>query len=394
MSVRHHVLICGAGIGGLTAALHLARAGKDVTILERAAALEDVGAGLQLAPNAARILVDLGLGDAIEACAVQPGSLKVMSGVSGAEILDVPIGPMLAQRHGAPYWVIHRGDLQAVLVAAVARERSIRLMLDSGAEDVVADPGGVRAAVRSGGRVATISGDVLVGADGLWSTVRTRAVDAHVAAHRRQTAWRALVPAEAVEPAFRTATTHLWLAPDLHLVHYPVRAGRMVNVVAIVSDSWRSAGWATEGSRAELLARFAGFPDRARRLLAAPDHWLKWALFDRPPMKVWGEGRVTLMGDAAHPMVPYLAQGAAMAIEDACVLADCLSEQGDPAAALRRYEGLRQPRTARVQREARETGRRYHFNGPMAMARDVALRLIGAERFATRYDWLYGWRHV
>jgi salicylate hydroxylase len=386
-----NVLVCGAGIGGLTAALALARTGQRVTVLERAAALEEVGAGLQVSPNAARVLVDLGLGDALEACAVRPQALKVMSGVSGAELMDVPLGPMVSARHGAPYWVVHRGDLQGILARAVRATASIRLCLDTPVEDVAVEPGRVRVSCRSQGRLTTIEGDVLVGADGIWSTVRTRLVDSHASAHRRQTAWRALVPVEAVDPPFRAPATWLWLSPDAHLVHYPVQAGRMVNVVAIVSDRWRSAAWSTQGSREDLLARFAGFPEAGRRLIEAPANWMKWALFDRPPAKSWGEGRVTLLGDAAHPMVPFLAQGAAMAIEDARVLADCLAEGVDPAAALRRYEGLRRPRTAKVQKEARETGNRFHLSGPLAMARDVTLRLMGADRFVSRFDWIYGW---
>jgi salicylate hydroxylase len=387
-----HAIICGAGIGGLTAALTLARGGCAVTVVERVARLEPVGAGLQMSPNAARILLELGLGPSLADKVVAPRGLKVMSGQTGTELMDVPLGAAVEARHGAPYWVVHRGDLQLALAEAVSREPGITLRMQAPVADVAVEPGGVRVAV-DGAAPGVIEGDILIGADGLWSTVRQRLVDAQAAAFRRHTAWRALVPSEAVPAAFREPLTFLWLAPDLHLVHYPVCGGRQINVVAIVADGWRSVEWSTEGDRDELLGHFTSFPNAARGVLEAPRHWLKWALFDRQPLTSWGEGRVTLLGDAAHPMVPFLAQGAAMAIEDAAVLARCVTDApGQPDAALRRYETIRRPRTNRVQKEARETGSRYHMTGPMAVARDMALRLIGGERFLARYDWLYGWQ--
>jgi salicylate hydroxylase len=210
---------------------------------------------------------------------------------------------------------------------------------------------------------------------------------------RNRTAWRALIAADRVLPQAREAATVLWLGPDAHLVHYPVKGGQMINLVAIVSDDRRIAGWSAAGRRADLVARFSGWHEDARALIAAPQTWLRWSLYDRPHPRPWGVGPVTLLGDAAHAMLPFLAQGGAMAIEDAAVLAGCLARHSEtPAAGLRLYEGLRRGRTARAQRHARRNGRVYHLKGPAAFARDLALAVLGGSRLLGRYDWLYDWR--
>ena len=195
-------------------------------------------------------------------------------------------------------------------------------------------------------------------------------------------------------PELRTPAVNLWLGGGAHLVHYPVRGGSLVNVVAIIRDDWREAGWSAPAERADILARYpaATWPATPRALLAAPPHWQKWALYDRAPLARWGTGAVTLLGDAAHPMLPYLAQGAAMAIEDAAVLAQRLAEARDnPAAAMRGYERQRRSRTARAQRAARRNGTIYQLGGPAASLRSLALTAVGGARLLTRYDWLYGW---
>jgi salicylate hydroxylase len=211
-----------------------------------------------------------------------------------------------------------------------------------------------------------------------------------VFAHR--TAWRATLPAAQLTEEFRTAVTGLWLGRDAHLVHYPVKAGRMVNIVAIIRDDWNAPGWSAPGKRTELAPRFAGFAAEVRALLAMPERWQKWSLFDRAPALPRRRGPVTLIGDAAHPMLPFLAQGGAMGIEDAAVLARCLREDDDIARAMRSYERTRQRRVARVQREARRNAWRYHLAGPLGFARNTVLGAMGGEKLLARYDWLYDWK--
>jgi salicylate hydroxylase len=208
------------------------------------------------------------------------------------------------------------------------------------------------------------------------------------------TAWRALVPAEALPAEFSAPAVNLWLSDDAHLVHYPVKGGSVINVVAIARDTWREPGWNAPGFGAEILTRFSArdWPARVRALLAAAAHWHKWALQDCSPLSRWGNGPATLLGDAAHPMLPYLAQGAAMAIEDAAILGECMRRTpGDPTAAMRAYETQRMPRTRRTQRAARRNGAVYHLRGPAAWMRSLALMAMG-EGLISRYDWLYSWK--
>lgn len=385
------VLIAGAGIGGLTAALALAQHGFRVVVLERNERLEETGAGIQLSPNASRVLISLGLNGALERDAVEPHAIRIMRSY-GREIAQVPLGPAIVRRFGAPYWVIHRADLQAALVGAASARPAITLRLGMQFGGFAAHSNGVTASGHGAGKETNDQGVALIGADGVWSNVRRVLGEEAPPRFAGRTAWRALVPMESAPPEFRKPLTYLWLGRDAHLVHYPVKAGRILNLVATVRDTFQEAGWSTRGERKALLDRFRHWCEPARALLALPETWLKWALFDRAPAQRWGKGPVTLLGDAAHPMLPFLAQGGAMAIEDAAVLASCLGGGAPPAAALRRYEALRFERVARVQREARRNDIIYHLSGPFALARDLLLRTMGGERLLTRYDWLYDWR--
>jgi salicylate hydroxylase len=385
------IIIAGAGIGGLTAALALARAGYRSVVLEQAPRLEGTGAGIQLSPNATRVLIALGLGDRLRSRVIAPEAIRVIDARSGRDIVRVPLGGAEA-RYGAPYWLIHRADLQALLVDAVEESIDVELRLGARVEDYALHSNGLTVAARTAAGSRDEQGIALIGADGLWSSLRARLGDRGAPKFARRTAWRAIVPAEQLTPDFRAPLTALWLGRDAHLVHYPVKGGKLVNIVAIISDKWHEPGWSAEGKRNDLLARFAAFAPDARALLALPQRWQKWALFDRAVARA-GSGPVTLLGDAAHPMLPFLAQGAALAIEDAAVLAQCLQQAGDDiAGAMRRYEGLRRRRVARAQREARRNGARYHLAGPRAFVRNIALRAMGGERLLRRYDWLYGWK--
>jgi len=390
-----HVIIAGAGIGGLSAALALTRAGYRVTVLEQAPQLQETGAGIQLSPNATRVLLALGLRERLLPHVGAPDAVRVMAGASGRQIAEIPLGAEVERRYGAPYWVIHRGDLQMALAAAAGAEPDVTLKLDSRVEDFAQHVKGVSVQGRRGRETVEERGLALIGADGLWSTVAERLHRQRPPAFAHHTAWRALLPAERVPAQFRTSAVHLWLGDDAHLVHYPVQAGNLVNIVAIMRDQWRATGWSAAGTRSEIMRHFARWSwcEQARALVDTPEHWLKWALYHRRGAFRGGSGPVTLIGDAAHPMLPFLAQGAAMAIEDAAVLADMLARYGDdPADALRAYEGARRHRTARAQRAARRQGRLYGLSGPQAALRNLTMRLLGSERLLARQHWLYSWQ--
>jgi salicylate hydroxylase len=389
------IIVAGAGIGGLTAALALAAAGFRIVVLDQAERLEPTGAGLQLSPNAARILLALGLGDRLKPAVVTPSAIRVMAARSGKEILRVPLGAAAEQRYGAPYWVIHRGDLHAAFLAAAADHPDITIELGRKVDDFAIYPNGVTVHATRRGRPPETFGIGLIGADGLWSSVRARLGDSVPPRFSERVAWRATVPADVVASEFREPIVHLWLGRDSHLVHYPVNAGRTINIVAIAKATWQQPGWSVVSTAEEVRAHFAArrWSTMPRALLAIPDRWLKWALFDRAPLIRWGRGPVTLLGDAAHPMLPFLAQGAAMAIEDAAVLTGCIGKSPtELPVAMRNYEEKRRARTADVQRGARINAALYHLSGPAARLRDIALAAIGEESFLRRYDWIYDWR--
>jgi len=389
------VIVAGAGIAGLTAALALVRFGFRVTVLEQAERLEETGAGIQLSPNASRVLIELGLGERLQEHAVVPEALRVHDAATGRAIVRMPLGPEIERRHGAPYWSIHRGDLQAALAAAVAARGDISLKLGMRVEDFETHGKGVSVAARGRSGIWHEHGSALIAADGLWSLARGRLGFRDEPRFSSRVAFRAVVPARDVASDLREPMIHLWLGRNAHLVHYPVKAGDLVNIVAITADDWQAAGWSEPAGRAEVLPRFPAerWAAPARALLALPDSWLKWALYDRPALSRWSQGAVALIGDAAHPMLPYLAQGAAMAIEDSAVLADALARRpDDAAAAFRAYCFARRARTRRVQQLAARNGTLYHLPRLAGLARNMAMRAMGGTHLLRHHDWIYAWQ--
>lgn len=390
MPEARHVTIAGAGIGGLTAALCLAKAGFTATVLERSPALEEVGAGIQLSPNASRIVIGLGLAEALAPVVFAPAGMDVRSGRSGAILAAATLGEAAAQRWGSPWWVVHRADLLAALAAAAAREPAITIETGAAVETAVAAGDGVDLTLVGGERRHV---GALVGADGIRSAVRRGLGDTAPPTFRHRSAFRATLPMEAVPAALRGDRLGLWLGPDAHLVHYPLRGGSLFNVVAIIGDPAPVEGWRAPGEASVLAGRLAGWDAAPRQLIAAVDGWQRWSLADRPVWFGRSRGAATLIGDAAHAMLPFVAQGGAMAIEDAAVLAACCAAApGDLAGAFRAYEQARKGRVARVQSLARRNGAVYHLKGPAAFARDAAIRLLGGRGLLAQQDWIYAFR--
>jgi salicylate hydroxylase len=398
VAVSRTIFVAGAGIGGLTASLALAKKGFRAVVLEKAEKLEETGAGLQLSPNASRILVELGIEPQLAGRAVTPESINIMSARAGGEICRLPLGEAATFRAGAPYWVVHRADLQAALLAQVEVTPDVELRLGCQFEDVTKHARGLTIVQRQGLTRQQDVANALIGADGIWSSVRHHLFPEVQPQFSGLIAWRGTLAATALPREYTSPRVQLWMGPNAHLVAYPISAGRQINVVAIVAGTWNRPGWTAPGESNEIKQFFASarWPATARMLASAVDEWKRWALFTVPDDVEWHEGQIALLGDAAHAMLPFAAQGAGMAIEDAAVLAKCLAEGGSDAAgvtaALRKYARQRRSRVAKIKRLAARQGRIYHMSGPMAAARDLVIRALGGKRMLSRQDWIYDWR--
>ena len=372
----------------------LSRASFKVAIYERADKLEEFGAGLQITPNATRVLARLGVLERVRQLSSKPPAVLVLRGSDNAKLTRLPLDDA-ERRWGAEYLVIHRADLQTALVEAVRAQPGIELSLGTTVAGFAANGDTISVRLQRGLTAARDEADLLIGADGLRSQVRSGLGfgPPDRADFTGLVAYRALVNAEDAEPRWARSEIVLRLGPEAHLVQYPLRRGLIINLVATIRSPSRAGGdqqWDGAADRSTLERAFAGWSKEARALIGAPVQWRAWPLYCRPPIPSFSLGRAALVGDAAHPMVPYLAQGAAQAIEDAGALGRMVAQAQDIPAALALYSRDRVERAARVQREALRQGRIYHLGGPLAFARDTTMRMLGPRRLSERYDWLYG----
>ncbi len=369
------IAIAGAGFAGLTAAIALARRGFSVRLYERADMLADIGAGIQLAPNAMSVLQRLGLADALAGETVEPRALIIRDGPSGRALTAIPLRAEARARYGAPYCVIHRADLQRILSKTAQAEPKIQLRLGAKITDVRQD--GDRVTFAACGE--TVDADLLIAADGIHSTIRTATLTLPAPASPVRHAWRTSIASSDLPTGMERDATGLWLAAGCHLVHYPVRAGRQINLVLIATSDKAAPG--------DLLRQLAA---PASSLAGMDTEWIGWPLQIIDPALPWVRGRIALIGDAAHAMLPTLAQGGAQGIEDAYVLADCLAAAPErPAAALQRYERRRKMRVIRIANAAARTATIYGLGGLAATARNAAIALLPGSMHLHRLDWLY-----
>jgi salicylate hydroxylase len=381
------VAVVGGGIGGLAAALSLLRVGFDVHVYEQAAELGEVGAGIQLSPNASRVLHELGLAEELARTGVRPLAMHQRRWDDGRTLLRTPLADAAETAFGFPYYHIHRADLLSALAGVLPAER-----LHLGHRLIGMDDRGDHVEARfAGGERAAF--DVLVGADGIHSQVRRLLFGPERLRFTGCLAYRGLVPAERLRALDLEVAAQLWMGPGRHFVHYFVGGGRLVNFVAAIDqDSWTRESWTDRGEVAHALAEFEGWHPQVRAILAAVDETYIWALFDRAPLERWSAGRVTLLGDASHAMLPFMAQGAAQAIEDGATLAACLADSdADLAAALRLYEAARRPRTSRIQALSLGNKERFHLrDGPRQRQRDAEMSSRATDFSFDAVAWIYG----
>ncbi|PUE51742.1 FAD-dependent monooxygenase [Limnohabitans sp. 2KL-51] len=384
------VVIAGGGIGGLAAAVACAQRGVPVQLLERAAQLSEVGAGIQIGPNVTRILQAWGLGAALAQVAAFPEQLQARDAQTGQVLGTLTLGSRAQARYGAPYATIHRADLQGLLHRA-AQSAGVDLRLGQSVQGWQGSEAALQVNTAQG---LSLQASALIGADGVWSAVRQKLLGDAPARFTGHLAYRALVAQADLPTHLRSDQVTVWMGPRLHVVHYPVRSGQWLNLVAIVHGAKpeQSQDWDQAGQTQALMQAMGAVGRDLHERLASVPAWRQWALHDRAPVSAPGQmaqGRVALLGDAAHPMRPYLAQGAGMAIEDAQVLAQCLSAGSVPVTQqLQAYAEQRWARNARVQSRAIRNGRIFHATGPVALGRNLSMRLMG-ERVMD-VPWLYG----
>ncbi|MFN7011592.1 MAG: 3-hydroxybenzoate 6-monooxygenase [Allorhizobium sp.] len=383
------ILIAGGGIGGLAAAIGLAQKGQRSLVLERAPELGEIGAGIQLGPNAFHAFDYLGVGDEARALAVYVDNLRLMDAIDGTEITRIPLDEAFRARFRNPYAVIHRGDLHGVFLRACREHPLVELRTSAQVMDYQQDGSSVTVTLASGD---TVKGRMLIGADGLWSNVRKRVVGDGAPRVSGHTTYRSVIPTEDMPEDLRWNAATLWAGPKCHIVHYPLKGWKLFNLVVTYHNDAPSPEAGISVTHDEVRKGFEHVAPVARQIIDRGQSWKRWVLCDRDPVANWVDGRVGLLGDAAHPMLQYFAQGGCMAMEDAVALAHCMSAQPDDAEkALQVYQDMRKLRTARVQLQSREIGQHvYHPGGAHAQLRNAVMRAKTPEEWYDIVAWLYG----
>ncbi|PXW29462.1 3-hydroxybenzoate 6-monooxygenase [Paraburkholderia caballeronis] len=386
---RRNVIVAGGGIGGLAASLALARRGVQVLLLEQAEQIAEIGAGIQLGANAFNALDALGVGEAARGRAVFTDWIKLMDAVDAHEIVRIETGPRYRERFGNPYAVIHRADIHLSILEAVKQNPLIQFRTSTQITGFVQDERGVTVTDQRGEQYRA---DAVIGCDGVKSAVRAALIgdEARVTGH---VVYRAVVDVENMPTDLQINAPVVWAGPHCHLVHYPLRGGRQYNLVVTFHSREKEQWGVRDGSKEEVLSYFDGIHSLPHQMLDRPTSWRRWATADRDPVERWSFGRATILGDAAHPMTQYLAQGACQALEDAVTLGAAYdAADGDFEAAFALYEKARIPRTARVLYSAREMGRVYHAKGVERLVRNSLWVGRTQEQFYDSLQWLYGWR--
>lgn len=387
MAAKRSVIVVGGGIGGLAVALVLAKKGIAVRVFEQAPEFMEIGAGIQLGPNVFRMFECLGITDDVVKLAVFPESLLMLDCVTGQEVTRIALDETFRSRFQYPYAVIHRADLHRVLLAQCQKQALVELTAGTKVVAVEEQSSGITVRTDKGEQ---FSADALIGADGLWSTIRALIVNDGKPTVSGHIAYRAVLPTSEMPKHLRWQSMVLWAGEKTHLVHYPLRGGELFNLVAVFHSDKYEEGWDSFGDADELHQRFACTCSEVRTLLAKIENWRMWVLCDRPPVKQWSRGPMTLVGDAAHPMLQYLAQGACMAIEDAVCIGDCVEEAGgDFTAAFQAYQAARYLRTGRVQLTARVYGEFFHASGVARELRNMVLAQRTREDARQSMEWLY-----
>ncbi|MFI0930777.1 FAD-dependent monooxygenase [Streptomyces sp. NPDC021019] len=382
-------VVVGGGIGGLAAALAIARRGHRAVVLERADEFAEIGAGIQLAPNGLHALDLLGLGDAVRARAVHIDELRFMDGVTGAHVASMPLTGTYRRRFGNPYVVVHRGELHRLLVDACRRSAAIELRTGSRATGYSQDGSGATVLLDGGGRVTA---DAVIGADGIRSAIRRQLVGDGEPRVSGITVYRTVIPMERVPEELRWNAVTWWAGPGRHFVHYAIAGGRYLNLAPSVENGVTESFAGVPVDRERVRSAFAALDGTAQRLIALGEDWKSWALVDRDPVDRWTDGRVTLLGDAAHPMLHYAAQGACQALEDAVVLGDLLDDTDAIPDRFEKYNAERHDRTARITHAARASTRLWHPAGAEAKARNEMLSALSGTDLHDHVAWMHGAR--